>query len=96
MEQFNPHADDWVESGVYWDAGKKADWSRFLPAFYGVVYEAAEYMAYDDPLQDKVVALFVELAKYPWKEQWIYLVSFSMYFLCSPLFRRTNINHAFH
>ncbi len=56
-------------------------WSGYLLAFYQVVYEAAEYMAYDDPLQDKVVALFGVLSGYPWKAQWIYLVGSLLLFL---------------
>ncbi|KAL2147923.1 hypothetical protein VTI28DRAFT_3401 [Corynascus sepedonium] len=45
--------------------GEKKGWTGYLIAFYDTVCETAVQVRYDDPKQDKLVGLLVELGKLP-------------------------------
>ncbi len=50
-------------------------WTGYLLAFYESWFSLTETMRYDDPTQDKVVQLFVELGKLPPHRAKIFVVS---------------------
>jgi hypothetical protein len=50
-------------------------WTGYLCAFYESLFPLAMAMRYDDPLQDKVIDLFVELRKLPTHRVKIFVVS---------------------
>jgi hypothetical protein len=54
---------------------KRKGWTGFLLAFYHVVFGTARIVRYDDPKQDKIVQLVVELRKLPTRPAKIFVVS---------------------
>ncbi len=54
---------------------KHKGWTGYLLAFYEGWFYLTETMRYDDPMQDKVVQLFVELGKLPPHRVKIFVVS---------------------
>ncbi|KAK3327052.1 hypothetical protein B0T19DRAFT_151298 [Cercophora scortea] len=46
-------------------AGTKKGWSGYLSLFYGTLFRIVDLIPYDDPTQDKIVQLVVELKKLP-------------------------------
>lgn len=55
--------------------GEKKGWTGYLIAFYDTVCETAVQVRYDDPKQDKLVGLLVELGKLPPRAVKIFVVS---------------------
>ncbi|KAK0739425.1 hypothetical protein B0T21DRAFT_346739 [Apiosordaria backusii] len=45
--------------------GRKKGWTGYLSFFYETVLHVSRYISYDDPLQDKIVQLLLELRKLP-------------------------------
>jgi hypothetical protein len=54
---------------------KRKGWTGFLLAFYQVVFGIARILRYDDPKQDKIIQLLVELRKLPTRAVKIFVVS---------------------
>ncbi|KAK4202021.1 hypothetical protein QBC40DRAFT_277246 [Triangularia verruculosa] len=47
------------------ESGRKKWWTGYLSYFYEAVFVITKHISYDDPLQDKVVHLLLELKKLP-------------------------------
>jgi hypothetical protein len=56
-------------------SGQKKGWTGYLIAFYGTLFTSAVAMQYDDPKQDKIIQLLVELRKLPVHAVKIFVVS---------------------
>ncbi len=55
--------------------GTHKGWTGFLRTFYENLFYVAMEMRYDDPLQDKVIQLLVELRKLPTHHVRVFVVS---------------------